>query len=268
MEYISRFTNLTDRILYKALYCREVEKIIQTLSKKGIIKCPIYLSVGQELPPAVLSELLPDAKIFAQHRAHSYFLCFGGAVRELIKKLKSKEGSASIQIKNKMYGHSGLMGDQGPIAVGAALAGMHPVVCVLGDASAEEDYVLGAIGFASKKKLPITFLIEDNNLSILTEKTVRRNWELSDVGSALKLEKSLSSSDELLELIEKMKDAIESMPSLINVSVTRLCWHAGNNMNDANLPDRLNDLINKSNQKNLIQESVFVELKDLLNEFS
>ena len=40
----------------------------------------------------------------------------------------------------------------------------------MGDASAEEDYVLGALGWAATKKLPILFIVEDNNLSILTEK--------------------------------------------------------------------------------------------------
>ena len=40
----------------------------------------------------------------------------------------------------------------------------------LGDASAEEDYVLTSLGWASTKKLPILFIVEDNNLSILTEK--------------------------------------------------------------------------------------------------
>ena len=40
----------------------------------------------------------------------------------------------------------------------------------MGDASAEEDYALGALGWASTKELPILFIVEDNNLSILTEK--------------------------------------------------------------------------------------------------
>ena len=39
----------------------------------------------------------------------------------------------------------------------------------MGDAS-RKDYVLGALGWASAKKLPILFIVEDNNLSILTEK--------------------------------------------------------------------------------------------------
>ena len=46
---------------------------------------------------------------------------------------------------------------------------------------AEEDYVLSALGWAATKNLPILFVVEDNNLSILTEKKVRRVWEMDDV---------------------------------------------------------------------------------------
>ena len=80
-------------------------------------------------------------------------------------------GSASIYSKKiKMYGHDGHMGTQVPIGIGACFTSKKPTIVFMGDASAEEDYVLGALGWASVKKLPILFIVEDNNLSILTEK--------------------------------------------------------------------------------------------------
>ena len=60
-------------------------------------------------------------------------------------------------------------------------ASKKPTIVFLGDASAEEDYVLAALGWASFKKLPILFVVEDNNMSIKTEKKIRRHWEMSDV---------------------------------------------------------------------------------------
>ena len=55
-------------------------------------------------------------------------------------------GAASIHDpKIGMFGHSGLMGDQVPIAVGAALGSGKTVLTVVGDASGEEDYVYGAM---------------------------------------------------------------------------------------------------------------------------
>ena len=71
-----------------------------------------------------------------------------------------------------MFGHDGLMGSNGPIGVGACFATKKPTIIFLGDAAAEEDYVLGALGWASLKKLPILFVIEDNNFSILTKKVL------------------------------------------------------------------------------------------------
>ena len=62
------------------------------------------------------------------------------------------------------------MGSNGPIGVGACYATKKPTIIFLGDAAAEEDYVLGALGWASTKNLPLLVVVEDNNYSILTEK--------------------------------------------------------------------------------------------------
>ena len=72
--------------------------------------------------------------------------------------------------------------------MGACFATKKPTIVFLGDAAAEEDYVLGALGWASHKKLPILFIIEDNDFSILTKKNVRRNWNMKDVARSFKLE--------------------------------------------------------------------------------
>ena len=80
-------------------------------------------------------------------------------------------GSASIQCKEKnIFGHDGLMGNQVPIGVEHVLQSKCPTIVFVTDSAAEEDYCLSAIGWASTKKLPILFVVEDNNLSILTEK--------------------------------------------------------------------------------------------------
>ena len=47
-----------------------------------------------------------------------------------------------------------------------------PTIIFLGDAAVEEDYVLGAMGWASKKKLPLIFVVEDNNMSTNSNTTI------------------------------------------------------------------------------------------------
>jgi len=171
----------------KASFCRHFEnQVYQNVQNKNI-KIPVYLSAGQEYIPASIYTLLEEKgiepNIFIQHRGHSHYLCAGADPIELIDELLGRKtgcangmgGSASIHsIKKNIFGHDGLMGSQVPIAVGHCYHTRKPTIVVMGDASAEEDYVLGAMGWASTKNLPILFVVEDNNLSILTEKKIRR----------------------------------------------------------------------------------------------
>ncbi|MDC6482453.1 thiamine pyrophosphate-dependent enzyme [Pelagibacteraceae bacterium] len=170
-------------IFKKASLCRNFEEqVILNVNNKNITT-PVYVSAGQEFIASTLSSICKKKKIkpliFGQHRCHSTYLAFGGDDIKLIDELlgretgctKGKGGSASINSKEiNMYGHDGLMGSNGPIGVGACFATKKPTIVFLGDAAAEEDYVLGALGWASHKKLPILFIIEDNDFSILTKK--------------------------------------------------------------------------------------------------
>tara|TARA_B100000886_G_C20201620_1_gene398570 strand:- start:155 stop:664 length:510 start_codon:yes stop_codon:yes gene_type:complete len=135
-----------------------------------------------------------------------------------------------------MYGHDGLMGSQVPIAVGSCFSNNKPTIAIMGDASAEEDYALGALGWASTKQLPILFIVEDNNLSILTEKKVRRNWEMDDVARSFNLN-AYQVSDDPFELREKLSYAF-TKPLLLNVNTHRLFWHAGAGMDSEDTFDR------------------------------
>ena len=140
---------------------------------------------------------------------------------------KGMGGSASIHsIEKNIFGHDGLMGSQVPIAVGYAYETRKPTIAVMGDASAEEDYVLGALGWASTKNLPVLFIVEDNNLSILTEKKIRRNWEMDDVARAFKI-KAYDIDDNPLSLGEALHGYNFNHPMLLNINTTRKYWHAG-----------------------------------------
>jgi TPP-dependent pyruvate/acetoin dehydrogenase alpha subunit len=135
-----------------------------------------------------------------------------------------------------MYGHDGHMGTQVPIGVGACFTSKKPTVVFMGDASAEEDYVLGALGWASTKKLPILFIVEDNNLSILTEKKIRRNWNMHDVAKSFKM-KGFELDDNPNNII-KYKKFFFKEPVLLNIKTNRLFWHSGAGQDDPKKFDR------------------------------
>ncbi len=238
-------------IFKKASLCRNFELELFNKVQEKIIKFPVYLSAGQEFIASSIAVKMnekginPD--IFIQHRGHSTYLAFGGDIFQLIDEMLGKKtgcafgmgGSASIQCKEKnIYGHDGLMGNQVPIGVGSCFASKIPTIVFVGDSAAEEDYSLSAIGWASTKKLPILFIVEDNNLSILTEKKVRRNWEMHDVANGMKV-KSFNISDDPLTIYKHLENSFNE-PMLLNINTIRKFWHAGAGTDGENF-DRYED---------------------------
>lgn len=218
------------------------------------IKFPVYLSTGQEYIPAVVADVfsdIPARQVFIQHRGHSTYLCFGGDMGALVLELLGRYsgcaqgmgGSASIHSKEaNIYGHDGLLGSNVPIAVGACFANRVPTICFLGDAAIEEDYALSALGWAATKQLPILFVVEDNNLSILTEKSVRRSWRVVDVAAAFGIRSYDVPDDpeDLWRALPKTPRTLRELrvPWLVNVHTTRMRWHAGVGVDDQNAFDR------------------------------
>jgi len=243
------------RIFEKAALCRAFENEVFQQVKLGVIKLPVYLSAGQEYIAATLSVALEqmginslDRDIFIQHRGHSSYICFGGNIESLILELLGDKsgcangmgGSASIHSKNaNIYGHDGLMGTQGPIATGSCYASKRPTLCFSGDAAAEEDYFLASIGWASTKNLPIWFIIEDNNYSILTEKNIRRNWSMTDLAKGFRMD-AYELNDDPNEIFQILPSSI-TKPLLLNINTNRLFWHAGAGIDSDNIFDRHKD---------------------------
>ena len=232
------------------------EETFKQMQQKNI-KFPTYLSSGQEFIPATISQIMEDKNIepavFIQHRGHSTYLSFGGNPLELVDELLGREtgcangmgGSASIQCKEKkIYGHDGLMGSQVPIGVGYCFATRKPTIVFVGDSAAEEDYSLSAIGWAVTKNLPILFIIEDNNLSILTKKKVRRSWEMDSVARGFGMKHSYNISDDPLTILGHMHNVFNG-PMLLNVNTNRRYWHAGPGCDDENIFNRYADELNE-----------------------
>lgn len=245
----SLVTDYRKRVFERAAICRNFEEYVFNGIRNKLFKFPIYLSAGQEYISASISECMGEKNInpniFIQHRGHSTYLSFDAPMEKLIDELLGRRtgcangmgGSASIHSKEKnIFGHDGLMGSQVPIAVGHCYRTRMPTIVYMGDASAEEDYVLGALGWASTKNLPILFVVEDNNLSILTEKRVRRNWEMHDVANAFNMV-GKNISDDPIEIRESLKGVFEK-PMLLNINTHRKFWHSGAGIDDENIFDR------------------------------
>jgi pyruvate dehydrogenase E1 component alpha subunit len=222
----------------KISFCRHFENFVYEKIQDKTIKIPVYLSAGQESTPCSIASYIQNKNInpnvFIQHRGHSTYLAFDAPPEQLVDELLGFDtgcsfgmgGSASIQsIEKNIFGHDGLMGSQVPIAVGHCYETKLPTIVFMGDASAEEDYVGAAIGWASTKRLPILFVVEDNNLSILTEKKVRRNWNMHELAQGYKVD-AYDISDDPMTIANHLKEVFNG-PLLLNIRTVRKYWHAG-----------------------------------------
>ncbi|MCF6179935.1 MAG: thiamine pyrophosphate-dependent enzyme [Geopsychrobacter sp.] len=222
--------------------------IVDAINKKEL-SYPVYLSSGPEALAAAPSLLLEDCQIFAQHRAHDLYLCIGGSPERLRDELLGREsgtsqgraGSNCLQYHGNginMYGHHGLIGENVPQGVGAALGNKKQTLCVFGDGSAEEDYLPPSLGFAATHKLPILFVCVDNDLSILTPTEVRRNWSIRAVAESFGLP-AVDLADDPWALLQAGQGLIGQQPALLNCRVCRSYWHVGAGDDGAPEWDRL-----------------------------
>lgn len=197
----------------------------------------VYLSQGQETVSSALAEVLTGHMIFAQHRAHDTYLAFGGPPERLRDELMGlptgtsggRAGSNCIQCHTDqltMFGHHGLIGENVPQGVGAALGSGRPVICFFGDGSAEEDYVLTSIGFAATHRLPVLFVCHDNDLSILTPIETRRKWRITDVANSMGIP-ALDITDDPWTIMHHAREQAGHLPALLNIYVCRKNWHVG-----------------------------------------
>ena len=196
----------------------------------------VYLAVGQEAAAAAISTVMPEAIVAGQHRGHATYLSWGGDPAALVDELmglptgccKGMGGSPPIHdLKKGIIGHNGLIGDQVPVACGAALVSDgRPVITFFGDGAAEEDYVLSSFGFAVTQKLPILFVCEDNDLSVLTPTESRRSWDLVNVARGFGMAAEDIADDPWL-IAHKVSQLKDKLPALINIRTCRELWHVG-----------------------------------------
>jgi len=255
--------------------------IIRAVNDKKIVS-NMYLSTGQEAVAAGLSMRVSAYQVFAQHRSHDIYLAFGASPEKLRDELRGlssgtsqgKAGSNCLQSHEggiSMFGHHGLIGENVPQAVGAALGNSKKTLAVFGDGSAEEDYVLASLGFAASNKLPILFICMDNDLSILTPVSVRREWNIAEVAKSFGLP-AVDLADSPWAIINQLDRLTPSLPALINCRVCRAHWHAGIGVDGAPEWDRFSmvkkELIQLGHEKAIkeIETSVQLDMEKLWRE--
>lgn len=146
------------------------ESIIANDYEQAKIKGPIHLSKGNETELIdIFSRIKKTDWVFSSWRNH-YHALLHGVDKKLIRKFIYSGKSMSVSSKTPKFFASSIVAGIIPIALGAALALKNKkvkdkVFCFVGDMTAETGFFYEAYKYSQQKKLPLVFVIEDNNLS-------------------------------------------------------------------------------------------------------
>jgi pyruvate dehydrogenase E1 component alpha subunit len=166
-------TNLTKNDLIN------FEKKVANTFNKAKIKAPVHLySNNEEQMIEVFKDINKDDWVFCTWRSHYQCLLKGVPENELYEKI-CKGLSISLCFPRYKIFSSGIVTGSIPIAVGAAISiklnkAKNRVHCFMGDMTSETGIAHECIKYSKNHKLPIRFIIEDNEVSVCTD--TRKTW--------------------------------------------------------------------------------------------
>ena len=158
-------------------------EIAETFNAGGI-RAPIHLSDGsEESLLAVFGDVHEGDWVFCSWRSHYQALLHGVPQEEVRQEILNGRSIALCFPKYRLFS-SGIVGGNVPIAVGVALGikrgnGDEHVWCFVGDMTSEIGITQSAIKYSLFNALPITFVVENNGVSVCTDTLA--TWGLDEL---------------------------------------------------------------------------------------
>lgn len=241
--------------LYKtSLRIRLVESRIAERYSEGNMRCPVHLSIGQEIPSAIFQQVAqPGDSAISTHRAHAHYLAMGGDLPKMIAEIYGKVTGCSkgrggsmhlIDLEKGFLGSSAIVGNSIPIGVGVGYAKKLKQddsisFIFLGDGAIEEGSFYESANFAAVHKLPVVFVVENNLYSVYTGLSARQpaGRSISNLASAIGLHCDSADDSEFLDCYSKLSSLTNYArngkgPALIEIKTYRKLEHCGPNDDD------------------------------------
>ena len=145
----------------------------------GKIRAPVHLYWGnEENIIKTLAGVRPQDWIFCSWRSHYQCLLKGVPEQEVMDEIMAGRSISLCFPEHRIYS-SAIVGGVLPIAVGTALSMQRSgedakVYCFMGEMTAETGIAHECIKYSRNHKLPIHFIVEDNEKSVCTD--TREAW--------------------------------------------------------------------------------------------
>jgi acetoin:2,6-dichlorophenolindophenol oxidoreductase subunit alpha len=241
-------TKVLHNLLYEMTLIRRVQLAIESRYLENEMKTPVHLCIGQEaVAVGVCANLKNNDYINSNHRGHGHYLAKGGNLRALIAELYGRESGCSKGRGGSMhlvdtaighFGSSSIVGGGISIGTGMGLAikmqkKNNVSVIFFGDGAADEGVLYESINFAVLKKLPVIFVLENNQYSVCSKVSARQAGDniFHAMPSGLLMTKIVNGNNVLQVYDSAGKAVVRARmgggPSFIECRTYRLRGHAG-----------------------------------------
>lgn len=245
--------NVLHKLLYDMMRIRRVQLAIESRYPENEMKTPVHLCIGQEaVAVGVCANLRKSDFINSTHRGHGHYLAKGGNLRALIAELYGGETGCSrgrggsmhlIDTRAGHYGSSSIVGGGIPIGTGMGLAikmrrQKKVSVVFFGDGAADEGVLYESINFAVLKKLPVVYILENNQYSVCSHISARQAGDnIFHAMPPARLMTKIVDGNDVLKVYDAAQKAVLRAgkglgPSLIECRTYRLSGHAGDESRD------------------------------------
>jgi TPP-dependent pyruvate/acetoin dehydrogenase alpha subunit len=176
------------------LKSRLFEEAIATLWQDGLISGEMHLGTGEEaIIAGIVAQLQEGDALALDHRGTAAFIMRGVdpvlILRELLGRpdglCGGQGGHMHLFSKEHLAASSGIVGAEGPIAAGFALAAQYlrpgaVAVAFFGEGAMNQGMLMESMNLASVWNLPVLFVCKDDGWAITTQKAKVTGGDLSE----------------------------------------------------------------------------------------
>jgi TPP-dependent pyruvate/acetoin dehydrogenase alpha subunit len=172
------------KITYSSEDLINFEEEVAEIFNSGKIKAPVHLYFGNENQIIeIFKDINENDWVFCSWRSHYQALLKGVPRQKVLQNILEGKSIAQCFPDHKFYS-SAIVGGIVPISLGVAQSikikkEKSHVWCFIGDMTSEIGVTNSAIKYARNLDLPITFVVEDNSVSVCSD--TRETWGMKEL---------------------------------------------------------------------------------------